>query len=132
MFQTKKSKMMRKFHPDLLEKVRPGFQSELIETDETGKEWWTAKYNDPLSGQTFDAGTLLHIPVSAEDGAARSTRIIDENVCYDLLGDVLDLVFVSFTQDEEERGVPENVIKLQETNVVEILQQVSLIDVLFT
>ena len=74
---------MRKFHPDLLEKVRPGFQSELIETDETGKEWWTAKYNDPLSGQTFDAGTLLHIHVSAEDGAARSTRIIDENVCYE-------------------------------------------------
>lgn len=78
-----KLKMMQKFHHDLLEKVRPGFQSELIETDENGKEWWTAKYDDPLSGQTFDAGTLLHIHVSAEDGAARSTRIIDENVCYE-------------------------------------------------
>ena len=65
--------MMRKFHPDLLEKVRPGYQSELIETDENGTEWWTARYNDPLSGQTFDAGTLL---------TASSTRIIDENVCY--------------------------------------------------
>ena len=76
------SKMMKKFHPDLLEKVRPGFQSELIETDESGKEWWTAKYNDPLSGQTFDSGTLLNMHVRAEDGAA-STRIIDENVCYE-------------------------------------------------
>ena len=81
--------MVQKFHPDLREKVGPGFQSELIETDENGTEWWTANYNDPLSGQIFEAGTLLKGPTlssaddSPSDDAAYATRIIDGSVCYE-------------------------------------------------
>ena len=75
---------MHKFHSDLRDRVSRSFQSELVESDEHGTEWWTAKYSDPLSGQTFEAGTLITATeVEGTTNYPRVSKVINGNVCYE-------------------------------------------------
>jgi len=88
---------MRKFHPDLLVDWKDKcFQTELVASMDDGVrtnldessvgegEWWTATYRDPLSGRTFEAGTLTDYyskPTAFQRHGA--SRIINGKVCYE-------------------------------------------------
>ena len=87
---------MRKFHPDLLVDWKDKcFQTELVASMDGGVrtnldesvgegEWWTATYRDPLSGRTFEAGTLTDYykkPTAFQRHGA--SRNINGKVCYE-------------------------------------------------